>query len=126
MSIRKVFTGVLLSLLLFAPAWNSSAQEADTAVVAGTVSDSSQAAVAAATITLTHIATNAVTEVHTDERGFYRTPPLRLGEYTVSVEASGFKRFQQRGVVLSLPWERYRNRSRFRPRRRCCKPRTRR
>ena len=31
-----------------------------------------------------------------------RTPPLRLGEYSVRVEAPGFKSFNQRGVVLYL------------------------
>ncbi len=34
--------------------------------------------------------------------GQYRTPPLRLGEYTISVDAAGFKNFTQRGVILSI------------------------
>jgi hypothetical protein len=78
------------------------AQQTDNAVVVGTIFDPSKAAIAGATIRLTHLATNAVTEVRSDERGQYRTPPLRIGEYTLSVEAAGFKGFNQRGVVLEI------------------------
>ncbi|HMD48102.1 MAG TPA: hypothetical protein VKG79_03350, partial [Bryobacteraceae bacterium] len=41
-------------------------------------------------------------QVHTGDRGEYRTPPLRIGEYTISIEAAGFKRFNQRGIVLDI------------------------
>jgi hypothetical protein len=102
MSSKKVLTGLVLSSLFFLTALSGFAQEVDSAVVAGTVLDSSRAAVSDAIVTLTHIATNASTEVHTNERGEYRTPPLRLGEYQVSVVAPGFKRFNQRGVVLDI------------------------
>ncbi len=53
-------------------------------------------------VTLTHLATDSTTQVRTDERGQYRTPPLRIGEYAISVEAAGFKKFNQRGLVLSI------------------------
>ncbi len=43
-----------------------------------------------------------MTQVHTDEHGQYRTPPLRLGDYSISVEADGFKSSNQRGIVLDL------------------------
>jgi hypothetical protein len=41
-------------------------------------------------------------EVRTNEYGEYRTPSFRLGEYEISIEAPGFKRFDQRGVVLNI------------------------
>jgi hypothetical protein len=78
------------------------AQQADNAIVVGTVFDSSRAAVSGAIVRLTHISTNASTELRTDERGQYRTPSLRIGEYVVSVEAEGFKHFSQRGVELEI------------------------
>ena len=93
---------VLAASVLFLAAQARAAQEADSAIIAGTVTDSSKAGVTDATVTLTHVATNAITVAHTDERGEYRTPPLRLGEYQVSVEAAGFKRFEQSGVVLNI------------------------
>jgi len=77
-------------------------QEVSNAVVVGAVVDPTQAAVSGATVTLTHLATAAGTQVHTDDRGQYRTPPLRLGEYDIQVEAQGFKRFHQTGLVLDI------------------------
>jgi hypothetical protein len=98
---RSVFLGwFLLGLLLTASA--PSAQQANTAIVIGTVVDQSKAAVPGATVTVTQRETNAVTEVVTDDRGEYRTPPLRLGTYDVAVELSGFKRFTQPAVVLNI------------------------
>jgi Carboxypeptidase regulatory-like domain len=78
------------------------AQQVDDAIVVGTVFDSSRATVSGATVKLTHSATNAVTEVHTDQHGEYRTPSLKIGEYVIAVEADGFKQSNQRGVVLEI------------------------
>jgi hypothetical protein len=78
------------------------AQQADDAVVVGTVFDASHATVSGASVRLTHLATNAVTNVRTDERGEYRTPSLKIGEYIIAVEADGFKQSNQRGVVLEI------------------------
>jgi hypothetical protein len=77
-------------------------QQAEDALVLGTVLDTSRAVVAGAIVKVTHISTNASIEVRSDERGEYRTPPLRIGEYTISVEAAGFKQFNQRGIVLDI------------------------
>ena len=102
MLIRKLFVGLLLSSLFSLAATRTFGQEVDAAIVAGTVLDASHAGVADAKVTLVHLATNSATEVRTNEHGEYRTPPLRIGEYEVGVEASGFKRFDQRGLVLSI------------------------
>ncbi len=102
MSIRTLFVGLLLSSLFSPAATRTFGQEVDAAIVAGTVLDASHAAVVDAKVTLIHLATNSATEVRTNEHGEYRTPPLRIGEYEVGVEASGFKRFDQRGLVLSI------------------------
>lgn len=81
---------------------NLFSQQVENAVVVGSVFDPTRAAVSGATVTLTHLATGSKIEVRTDGRGEYRTPPLRIGEYTVSVAAPGFKRFAQSGVVLDI------------------------
>lgn len=78
------------------------AQEGGEAVVVGTVRDATQSVVQAATVTLTHVATNTSLQVRTDEHGEYRTPPVRIGEYTIVIEAGGFKRFSQAGVALDI------------------------
>ena len=94
--------GTVVVLSLSAHAGAASAQQANTAVVVGTVVDSSDAAVPGATIALTHTDTSTTTTVVSDEKGQYRTAPLRIGEYTVTVELPGFKTFVQRGVVLNI------------------------
>ncbi len=78
-------------------------QQVSDAIVVGTVLDPSQSAVQSATSPrLLHLATASAIQVRTDERGQYRTPPVRIGEYTISIEAPGFKRFNQRGLVLDI------------------------
>ncbi len=77
-------------------------QQASDAVVVGRVADPSGSVIQAATVTLTHLATAAAVQVQTDEHGQYRTPPLRIGAYTVNIEAPGFKQFSQRGLELSI------------------------
>jgi Carboxypeptidase regulatory-like domain len=81
---------------------NATAQQDDNAIVVGTVYDPTHAAIAGATVTLTHVSTNAVTEVHIGMRGEYRTPPLKIGEYTVDFQAEGFKQSKQSGIVLEI------------------------
>jgi hypothetical protein len=78
------------------------AQQANTAVVVGTVVDSTDAAVPGASIALTHTDTSTTTTVVSDEKGQYRTAPLRIGDYTITVELPGFRTFVQRGVVLNI------------------------
>jgi hypothetical protein len=102
MRIRSVFVWFALSFLILLAARNSFAQQADTAIVVGSVLDSSNSTITGATVTLTHVATNSITEVHTNDRGEYRTPPLRLGEYSIGVEAPGFKHFTQTRLLLNI------------------------
>src|SRR5579862_2890301 len=93
----------LAGIFVFAVlSYSALAQQVENAIVVGSVFDPTHAAVSGAGITLTHLATGAKTEVRTDARGEYRTPPLRIGEYTIAVVADGFKQFNQRGVVLDI------------------------
>jgi carboxypeptidase family protein/TonB-dependent receptor-like protein len=93
---------LLLAGVVIASEAVSAAQQSNTAIIVGTVVDNSQSAVPGATVTLTHLATNTSIDVLTDERGQYRTPPVRIGEYAITVELTGFKTFEQRGVVLNI------------------------
>ncbi len=97
---RSLFRLLAAAALCAAP--DAVAQQVDSAVVVGTVFDPTHAIVSGATVRLTHLATNAVTEVLTDARGDYRTPSLKIGEYSIVVEAQGFKQSNQRGVVLEI------------------------
>ena len=77
-------------------------QQVENAIVVGSVFDPTHSAISGASITLTHLATDSKVEVHTDDRGEYRTPPLRIGAYEIDIAAEGFKRFEQRGVALDI------------------------
>ena len=67
----------------------------------GTVGDATGAVIPGVELRLTHVATGAPYTAQTDATGYYRTPPLRIGEYVMEVESSGFKRTQRTGVILN-------------------------
>jgi carboxypeptidase family protein len=77
----------IASIVFITAAFSAAGQEVSEAVVVGSVLDSTQSAIHGAAVELKHLATGSVIQVKTDERGTYRTPPLRIGEYTISVEA---------------------------------------
>ncbi|HXJ91689.1 MAG TPA: carboxypeptidase regulatory-like domain-containing protein [Terriglobia bacterium] len=80
---------------------NSSAQ-ATWGAISGFVNDASGAAIAGASVTVTEVKTGVVTKGSTDTSGLYNVTHLLPGEYRVSVEAQGFKRFTQEHVTLQV------------------------
>lgn len=61
-----------------------------TGSVRGTVTDPSGAVVAGAKVAVTNVSTSVVTRTVTDPSGLYNFQFLNLGDYTVTVSASGF------------------------------------
>jgi hypothetical protein len=100
--VSKLIFKFLAITALFAALLPVRGQDVSEAVVVGSVLDTTASAIQGAEVTLTHLATGAAVEIKTDSRGSYRTPPLRIGEYAISVAADGFKRFVQSGVVLDI------------------------
>ncbi len=82
--------GVLLSamLLCFAALGQSTV---GTGAIRGSVTDSTDAAVPGAKVTITNKATSGVVRVATSSTGMYSSGPLLPGRYSVRVEAKGFK-----------------------------------
>src|SRR5215472_10683816 len=70
--------------------------------ISGFVNDASGAAIAGANVTATEVKTGVVTKGATDASGLYNVTHLLPGDYTVSVEAQGFKRFTQEHVTLQV------------------------
>lgn len=62
--------------------------------VLGTVTDSSQGAVAGATVQLSNKQTGYTAETKTDDRGSYEFRNLNPGQYDVKIAASGFSTFE--------------------------------
>src|SRR5438105_571189 len=72
------------------------------ATLRGLVADSSGAAVPGARVEVKNTGTNRVTATVTDSAGQYAAPFLQPGTYSVTVEASGFKKFVREGLILSV------------------------
>ncbi len=68
--------------------------------VRGTVTDSSQAVIAGATVTLANNNTGVRTVKQTNETGSYLFDYVDPGPYTLSIEFSGFKKFVQEKINL--------------------------
>src|SRR5687767_10186195 len=65
--------------------------QTSTGTIVGSVTDPSGAAVANSRITVRHLATGELREVISNERGEFSAPFLRIGEYSVTTTAQGFK-----------------------------------
>ncbi len=88
-------------LLLIGLAGASFAQTTSTSIV-GTVTDPSGAAVAGAKVVATQTRTGVKREDMTTSTGDYNFPLLDIGEYSVTVEASGFKSATRAGLPLQI------------------------
>ena len=69
--------------------------------ITGTVKDQAGAAVAGATVTVTHLATNRSRAVVTTGEGVYTAASLVPGEYRIDVSSAGFKQIQRTRIRLS-------------------------
>lgn len=71
-----------------------------TSSLVGVVTDGSGAFVPGADVTVTNEATSIETKTKTNESGNYVVPGLTNGNYTIRIEAAGFKPSVVRGVLL--------------------------
>jgi len=77
------------------------AQTTSTSIL-GTVTDASGAVVPGAKVTVLHVKTGVKREDVTSSTGDYSFPLLDVGEYDVTVEASGFRAEVRRNVILEI------------------------
>jgi len=77
-------------LVLFLTALVSA--QIDTASIVGTIKDPTAAVVGGAKVSVTNIATGETQSATTGSDGAFVFPYLRVGTYTVAVEATGFKK----------------------------------
>jgi hypothetical protein len=74
----------------------------DTGIITGLVTDQSGSAVPNATVALLNVGTNTTTTVTTAENGLFVATPLRIGSYTITVEARGFKKSVRENILLRV------------------------
>ncbi len=73
-----------------------------TGTIAGVVTDPNGGLVSGAKVTAKNVATNAANTIDTDQNGFYRITNLAPGNYTVSVEATGFRKSEMPPQLLTV------------------------
>lgn len=71
------------------------------ASLSGTVHDPQGQAVAGAKVALTNTAGTTQIETTTNSEGFYTFPVIQPGNYTVTIEAPGFKKAATSGIVVN-------------------------
>ncbi|HZR58868.1 MAG TPA: TonB-dependent receptor [Terriglobales bacterium] len=76
--------------------------QADMATIVGRVVDSSGAGVTNAAVTIVNLGSNLKTSAKTNIEGEYVATPLRIGDYSINVEAPGFKAATRAGIVLQV------------------------
>ena len=91
---------LVLCLAFCAMAWQASSQTS--AVVNGTITDSSGAVAAGAVVTITNIETGVKRVATTGDDGLYQFPALASGLYNISVQKTGFKQVTQDDIRLEL------------------------
>jgi carboxypeptidase family protein len=96
--VRIVSSGVLILLL----AAGHVAAQANTAQINGTVVDPSGGVLPGATVTAIQTDTGFRREVVSDEQGSFALTNLPIGPYRLEVALSGFRSYQQTGIVLQV------------------------
>jgi hypothetical protein len=91
--LKAILVGLLVTLCLFA--------QRDLSTVLGTVSDPQGGVVPNAKVVITEDATGISYEVTTNSAGEYIRTTIKPGLYTITAEASGFKKSVQKGVELT-------------------------
>ncbi len=98
---RRRLTYAILALCLCV--WPVAAHgQQETATIVGTVTDGTGAIVPGATVMVTNVQTNISLTTQTDDRGAFAVASLRPGEYSLTVELSGFQKTIRTGVILQV------------------------
>src|SRR5215472_236148 len=73
--------------------------QAPTGTITGIVTDTTGAAMANVTVTITEKATGSARSVVTNAQGLYSAPALPVGDYQVRAEAQGFRTIERESTV---------------------------
>ena len=95
---RSMKAAALYLLVASAAAWGQST----TATILGTLRDSTGALMPGVNVTATNTDTNFSRRAQSDATGRYMIQFLPVGTYRLEVEAAGFKRFVQSGILLEV------------------------
>ncbi len=77
-------------------------QASITGTISGTVRDPSGAVIPSAAVLALNTQTGVKQTTTTDSRGFYSFPELPIGTYEIIIQKTGFRQYQQKGLVINL------------------------
>src|SRR6185437_9102548 len=95
----KNLIGYLVAIFVFVSC--AFGQDLRTATLVGSVTDASGAVVPGAQVAAVNIDTQVSTRGVTNQEGAYYIPFLLVGTYRLTVNAPGFKTFEERGLVFN-------------------------
>jgi hypothetical protein len=101
-TIMRRLSGVILSILFILTAVNIHAQSTTQGAIAGSVTDSSGAAIPNAAIVIHNDATNAEIKVTADATGYYKAALVPPGIYTVQISVKGFGVYKASSVAVTV------------------------
>jgi hypothetical protein len=93
---------LMLLFAFFLPVSSVLAQTSNTGTLTGVVKDEKGAVVRGASVKLTNLGTNSVRAATTSDEGVYEISQLVPGSYRLEVEAQGFSKYLQEGVVVNV------------------------
>jgi hypothetical protein len=96
MKVLTLFGLILLCMIAF----STTAHAQGFGKIVGTVADANGAVIANAKITATEVGKGRSRTANADSSGYYVLDSLRPAQYDMSVEATGFHTFDQKGVTL--------------------------
>ena len=100
--VSRTFALVLFAFCVVVFSGRNLAAQQATALLTGTVKDSSGAVVSDAKVTLKNSDTNITRVSKSDKNGDFLFTSIPIGSYEVSVERQGFKRSVRRGITLEI------------------------
>jgi hypothetical protein len=98
---RKTLTLFLAFALLCILSFPAFAQESRGSIL-GTITDAQKAVVPGAEVVVTNVGTNRSRTTISNDAGYYEVPLLDAGEYTVSAELSGFRKYVRSGITVNV------------------------
>src|SRR5258708_5082806 len=104
-SLRNVPVVLCLTILMLTITSVPAPAAEVTAALSGTIRDSSGAIVSEVTITLTNTETNISKTLRSGADGTYSFTLVPVGNYKLTVEHSGFRKYVQEGIVLQVNQE---------------------